>query len=82
METSVLLVIFSILCFTFMILGGIIGWLAQQNNYVNMQNHRDTALATHPEMYDENGMLIPDEIVALRFENTNDNSEEDDSDED
>ena len=81
METSVLLVIFSILCFTFMILGGIIGWLAQQNNYVNMQ-HRNDAFATHPEMYDENGMLIADEIVALRFENPNDNSEEDDSDED
>ena len=81
MESSVLLVIFSILCFTFLILGGIIGWLAQQNNYVNMQNRND-AFATHPEMYDENGMLIADEIVALRFENPNDNSEEDDSDED
>ena len=81
MESSVLLVIFSILCFTFLILGGIIGWLAQQNNYVNMQ-HRNDAFATHPEMYDENGMLIADEIVALRFENPNDNSEEDDSDED
>ena len=82
METSVLLVIFSILCFTFMVLGGIIGWLAQQNNYVNMQNRND-AFATHPEMYDENGMLIADEIVALRFENPNDTSEtEDDSDED
>ena len=81
MESSVLLVIFSILCFTFLILGGIIGWLAQQNNYVNMQ-HRNEAFATHPEMYDENVMLIADEIVALRFENPNDNSEEDDSDED
>ena len=81
METTVTLVIFSMMCFTFLILGGIIGWLAQQNNYVNMQNRND-AFATHPEMYDENGMLIPDEIVALRFENTNDNSEEDDSDED
>ena len=81
MESSVLLVIFSILCFTFLIIGGIIGWLAQQNNYVNMQ-HRQDAFATHPEMYDENGMLIADEIVALRFENPNDNSEEDDSDED
>ena len=80
METSVLLVIFSILCFTFMVLGGIIGWLAQQNNYVNMQNRNDAFV--HPEMYDENGMLIADEIVALRFENPNDNSEEDDSDED
>ena len=27
---------------------------------------------THPEMYDENGMLIPDEIVAVRFENNDD----------
>tara|TARA_X000000368_G_C22952756_1_gene677382 strand:- start:9 stop:218 length:210 start_codon:yes stop_codon:yes gene_type:complete len=68
------------LCFTFLIIGGIIGWLAQQNNYVNMQNRNDAFV--HPEMYDENGMLIADEIVALRFENPNDNSEEDDSDED
>ena len=75
METTVLLVMFSILCFTFLILGGIIGWLAQQNNYVQMQNQA----YTHPEMYDENGMLIPDEIVAVRFEN--DNSEEDDDEE-
>ena len=37
---------------------------------------------TQDLLYDENGMLIPDEIVALRFENPNDNSEEDDSDED
>ena len=81
METTVTLVIFSMMCFTFLILGGIIGWLAPQNNYVNMQNRND-AFATHPEMYDENGMLIADEIVALRFENPNDNSEEDDSDED
>jgi len=77
METTVILVIFSMMCFTFLILGGIIGWLAQQNNYVNMQNHG--AFTAHPEMYDENGMLIPDEIVALRFEN--DNSEEDDDEE-
>ena len=34
---------------------------------------------SHPEMYDENGNIIPDEIVALRFEN--DNSEEDDDEE-
>ena len=45
-----------------------------------MQNRNDAFV--HPEMYDENGMLIADEIVALRFENPNDNSEEDDSDED
>ena len=75
METTVILVIFSMMCFTFLIIGGIIGWLAQQNNYVNMQHQG----ITHPEMYDENGNIIPDEIVALRFEN--DNSEEDDDEE-
>ena len=77
METTVLLVIFSMLCLTFLILGGIIGWLAQQNNYINLQNQG--VAFSHPEMYDENGNLIPDEIVALRFEN-NDDSEEDDED--
>ena len=28
---------------------------------------------THPEMFDENGQLVPDEIVAVRFENNYDN---------
>ena len=78
METTVILVIFSMMCFTFLVLGGIIGWLAQQNNYINLQNQG--MAFSHPEMYDENGNLIPDEIVALRFENPNDNSEEDDED--
>ena len=77
METTVILVIFSMMCFTFLILGGIIGWLAQQNNYINLQNQG--VAFSHPEMYDENGNLIPDEIVAVRFEN-NDDSEEDDED--
>ena len=78
METTVLLVMFSILCFTFLLIGGIIGWLAQQNNYVKMQSQ---VAYSHPEMYDENGNIIPDEIVALRFENPNDNSEEDNDEE-
>lgn len=75
METTVLLVIFSMLCLTFLILGGIIGWLAQQNNYINLQNQG--VAFSHPEMYDENGNLIPDEIVAVRFENNDDNEEDD-----
>jgi hypothetical protein len=34
----------------------------------------------HPEMYDENGNILPDEILALRFENTYDSDEDDDED--
>ena len=33
---------------------------------------------THPEMFDENGQLVPDEIVAVRFENYDTDTEEDD----
>ena len=36
-------------------------------------------IVTHPEMFDENGNIIPDEILAVRFENNydDDNDEED-----
>ena len=80
METTVLLVMFSMLCVTFLLIGGIIGWLAQQNNYIKMQNSGVVSTTYHPEMFDENGNLLPDEIIALRFEN-NDDSEEDDDEE-
>ena len=73
MEASVL-VIMSLLGVTFLMLGGIIGWLAQQNNlFVQSQQ----VAYAHPEMFDENGNLIPDEILALRFENESDSEEDD-----
>jgi len=60
----------------FLMLGGVIGWIAKQHFY------EGTAIAyTHPEMFDENGNVIPDEIVAVRFENTNDYYEEEEGDE-
>ena len=75
MEASVL-VIMSLLCVTFLMLGGIIGWLAQQNNlFVQSQQ----VAYAHPEMFDENGNLIPDEIHALRFENPEVLDDEDES---
>ena len=30
----------------------------------------------HPEMFDENGNVLPDEILAVRFENNYDYDEE------
>ena len=59
----------------FFILGGLIGWVARDY----MMNYREIP-RPHPEMFDTNGNLVPDEIVAFRFENNydNDNEEEDD----
>ena len=50
----------------FLLVGFAIGWLAQGHAIKSNPYHRDNL---HPEMYDEHGNVIPDEILALRFEN-------------
>ena len=56
----------------FLCVGGIIGWLYKQH-----QQKTDIS-EMHPEMYDLKGNIIPDEIIAFRFENVNFDSEIDD----
>jgi len=74
MEASII-AIFVMMSVMFLMIGGIIGWLAQQNNlFVTSQ----TMPSLHPEMYDENGNILPDEILAVRFENEYDDYEEND----
>ena len=59
----------------FFLVGILIGWVARDY----MMNYREIP-RPHPEMFDINGNLVPDEIVAFRFENNydNDSTEEDD----
>jgi hypothetical protein len=66
------LTIFSLLSFLFLLVGGVIGWLTKQHVY----NSQSLQVYTHPEMFDENGNIIPDEILAVRFENYDDNEDE------
>ena len=56
-----------------LIVGGMIGWMARQHSYETTPQ----VVYTHPEMFDANGQLVPDEILALRIE-THDTDEEDD----
>ena len=58
----------------FFLLGILIGWVARDY----MMNYREIP-RQHPEMFDVNGNLVPDDIVAFRFENY-DNNEEDNDD--
>lgn len=60
------LTLFSLMCFLFLFVGGIIGWIVKQHLYSTTQVY------THPEMFDINGNIIPDEILAVRFENYDD----------
>ena len=56
-----------------LLVGGMIGWMARQHSYETTPQ----VVYTHPEMFDENGQLVPDEILALRIENNYDiNTEE------
>ena len=58
-----------------LLVGGMIGWLARQHSYETTPQ----VLYTHPEMFDTNGNLVPDEILALRIE-THDSTDEEDDD--
>ena len=56
-----------------LLVGGMIGWMARQHSYETTPQ----VVYTHPEMFDTNGQLVPDEILALRIE-THDTDEETD----
>ena len=56
-----------------LIVGGMIGWMARQHSYETTPQ----MIYTHPEMFDANGNVLPDEILALRIE-THDTDEEND----
>lgn len=51
------------------------GWIGNDIVYALSQKNQPVY---HPEMYDEHGNLLPDELIAVRFENFD---EEDDYDE-
>ena len=60
----------------FFMVGSIIGWLT----YRHLLESRPPYL--HPEFFDENGQVIPDEVVAVRFEEGYFDDDEDDEDDD
>ena len=75
-ETLVVsLTLMTVMSILALLVGGMIGWMARQHSYETTPQ----VVYTHPEMFDANGQLVPDEILALRIE-TNDNNELDDDD--
>ena len=73
-QTIVTLTLTTVVSFLALLVGGMIGWMARQHSYETTPQ----VVYTHPEMFDANGQLVPDEILALRIENNYDNDEEDD----
>ncbi len=48
-----------------LILGVIIGWVA--NDFLYNFMHTKTNLPQHPEMYDDNGMVLNEELLSVKF---------------
>ena len=59
-----------------LILGGIIGWVANDFLY-NFMNSRHN-LPQHPEMYDDNGMVLNEELLTVKFVDDDEVYEDDD----
>ncbi len=59
------------------IISGMIGWVLREYMFYHHDRHNQ-AITSHPEMYDEDGNLIPTELLALRFVPTLDFEDEED----
>ena len=74
-ETLVVaLTLMTVMSILALLVGGMIGWMARQHSYETTPQ----VVYTHPEMFDANGQLVPDEILALRIETHDSDTEEDD----
>ena len=71
--TIVTLTLTTVVSLLALLVGGMIGWMARQHSYETTPQ----VVYTHPEMFDANGQLVPDEFLALRIENNYDTSEDD-----
>ena len=70
--TAITLTFSTLISVIFLFVGGVIGWLAKEQSYQTTY----TTFTTHPEMFDANGNVVPDEILAVRFENDHDTDTE------
>ena len=76
-ETLVVsLTLMTVMSMLALLVGGMIGWMARQHSYETTPQ----VVYSHPEMFDANGNLVPDEILALRIENNHDKEIDDDDD--
>ena len=72
----VTLTLMTVMSMLALLIGGMIGWMARQHSYETTPQ----VVYTHPEMFDANGNVFPDEILALRIETNYDHTDEEDDD--
>ena len=75
-DTEIILTLLLPVSLLFFFVGILAGWVARDY----MLNYREIP-RPHPEMFDSRGNLIPDEVIAFNFENTNYENDEETNDE-
>ncbi len=61
--------------FIFLCVGIVAGWTAKDFVHDYFWS-RDEAQMFHPEMYDENGCMLNEELLTVKFINTEDDNDE------
>ena len=62
-STIVTLTLTTVVSLLALLVGGMLGWMARQHSYETTPQ----IVYTHPEMFDANGNIVPDEILDVRF---------------
>ena len=66
METATILFFSATASFMFLCVGIVAGWTAKDFMHDYFYS-REEAMAMHPEMYDEDGMVINEELLSVKF---------------
>jgi hypothetical protein len=78
MELSVVLTFAILFCVMFLFIGLIGGWIFKQYQIERIYGIKNI----HPEFFDNNGNIVPDEVLAVRFEEGFFDDEEEEYEED
>tara|TARA_B100000427_G_scaffold314891_1_gene308466 strand:- start:544 stop:783 length:240 start_codon:yes stop_codon:yes gene_type:complete len=70
MESSILIYFSAAVSVIFLLIGGVIGWIwnDKTNQFLYAQADEEVDYI-HPEMLDENGHWINEELISVRFQN-------------
>lgn len=76
MESSTILFFSACFMVLFLVVGIIAGWFI--NDIVYNFYNKNNSLQLHPEMYDDEGIVINEELLSVRFIDEEEEEEEDD----
>jgi len=69
MDSSVLIYFSAAISLVFLLIGGVVGWLWNDKTNQFLYSQEEEVDYIHPEMLDDNGHWINEELLTVRFLN-------------